>query len=88
MQVCLWGQWKAAHPDSSVLNPPGITLDKDTGKRIDTYLASPVVPVPLAQSGPGPSPLPAKAFVLGLSAGDQSKAYDLARPLRGGDREP
>jgi hypothetical protein len=86
VQVCLWGQWKAAHPDASILNPPGINLDPATTKRIETYLASPVVPVPLAQSGPGPSPLPAKAFVLGLSAGDQSRAYDLGALFAAGTK--
>ena len=34
VQVCLWGPWKAAHADSSVLNPPGLTMDKDIGKRL------------------------------------------------------
>jgi len=80
-QVWPWGQWVAAEPESTVLNPPKLVAQAKAAEHTDAYLESPIVPIPVVNWDGEGSPLPPKAFVLGIAVGDQAKAYPLAELL-------
>lgn len=76
-----WDKWKAEHPDALVFAaslPPGTPERAEIERAIQEYVASPYLPIPPAQFKATAGRLPAKAFVLGVSANGKAKAYPLA----------
>jgi hypothetical protein len=88
-----WEAWRDAHPGGQVMvatlgnAAASLTEAANEELRLAQYLRAPSLPVLPKHFKPDESPLPAKAFVLGVSAGDESKAYPL-QPLWDSQSEP
>ena len=78
-QVWPWRQWKEDHPTSNVMVLPGATLDKDAAQRVEAYLSSPVVPIPLP---------PPHGAARPLRAAQPHRAEPAGRSARGRPRQP
>ncbi len=87
VEVWPWESFKAVHPDTPVLtagiNPQG-PGGAHAEQGLQNYLLSPGLPMVVEDVDAVASLLPPKAYVLGVVAGGEAKAYPLVSLDRGG----
>ncbi len=76
-EVWPWADWVQAHATSNVLVLPGDTPDKESAQRMESYLSSPSVPIPLAHA-PAPPPAPTAPAATGMPATSGSPVTPMA----------